>query len=106
MENIMNFFNKHSKKKTIFILSTIFSGIVTFIWLLSKYTFVYDINAITMNDIMTVLVNSSNAELMAMVTKIMSMIKKVRVIFYSLLVLSIFITILSGIYYFKNILKS
>lgn len=102
MENIINFFNKHSKKKTILILSTIFSGIVTFIWLLSKYVFVYDIDAITMNDIMTVLVNSSNAELMAMVTKIMSMIKIVRVIFYSLLVLSIFITILSGIYYFKK----
>ena len=36
MENIMKFFKKHSKKKTILILSTIFSGIITFIWLLSK----------------------------------------------------------------------
>ena len=85
----MDILMKYAKKKTVFILSTVLSGIVTLLYLISKFGPTTSSN-VNINDI-----NELAGTIGSMVTII-------QIIFYLFIILAIVTAILSGVYFFKK----
>ena len=87
----MNNLMKYAKKETVFILSTIFSGIVTVLYLFSKFVTPSTTSSnLNINDLNTI------------TDMIGSMVSIIQVIFYLFMILTFITAVFSGIYFFKK----
>lgn len=86
----MDILMKYAKKKTVFILSTVLSGIVTILYLISKFGSVSTSSNTSINDLDSI------------ANMIGSMITVVQIVFYAFVILAIATAILSGVYFFKK----
>lgn len=86
----MDILMKYAKKKTIYILSTVFSGIITLLYLISKFGSASSSS------------NMDIGDLDSIASTIGSLITAIQVVFYLFLIAAIIIAVLSGVYFFKK----